>query len=82
MTLSGVVDHLATYVAAQYLVMGDIVSFGVIIYVSFSCHDRWLFGDGSGWADYDFFHMFSFCIFIERCATTTGFRRKWLLSFV
>ena len=76
MTLSRVVDPLATYVAAQYLVVGNIVLFGVIICVSFSCHDWWLFGDGSG------FHMFSFFTFTERCATTTGFRQKWLLSFV
>ena len=74
--LSGVVDPLATCTAAQYLVVGDIVLFGVIICVSFSCHDRWLFRDGSG------FHMFSFFTFTERCATTTGFRQKWLLSFV
>ena len=39
MALSGVVDSQATYTTAQYIVVGDVVLFGVIICVSFSCHD-------------------------------------------
>ena len=60
MVLSGAVDPQATYVTAQYLVVVDIVLFGAIVCAPFSYHDRWLFGDGSGWADYLVFHTLSF----------------------